>query len=41
MSNDKLPQPDAAEHNAFFPSAYSLSQFKGPIADRSGADAEP
>ncbi len=41
MSNDKLPQPDAAEHNAFFPSAYSLSQFTAPKSDLSGADYQP
>ncbi|WP_412048070.1 glyoxalase III HchA [Klebsiella variicola] len=34
----KLPQIDPAEENAFFPSAYSLSQFTSPVSDLSGAD---
>jgi molecular chaperone Hsp31 and glyoxalase 3 len=37
-SQDKRPQPDPAEDNAFFPSAYSLSQFTSPKSDLSGAD---
>ncbi len=36
--DDKRPAPDAAEHNAFFPSPYSLSQFTSPKSDLSGAD---
>ena len=36
--NDRRPTPDPAEHNAFFPSPYSLSQFTVPISDLSGAD---
>jgi len=32
------PTPDPAEHNAFFPSQYSLSQFTSPVSDLSGAD---
>ncbi len=35
---DKTPTPDPAEHNAFFPSPYSLSQFTSPKSDLSGAD---
>lgn len=38
QSQDKRPQPDPAEDNAFFPSAYSLSQFTKPKSDLSGAD---
>ena len=38
QSQDKRPQPDPAEDNAFFPSAYSLSQFTRPKSDLSGAD---
>ncbi|WP_370597595.1 protein deglycase HchA [Plesiomonas shigelloides] len=34
----KLPTPDHAEHNAFFPSAFSLSQFTSSKSDLSGAD---
>lgn len=34
----KQPQIDPAEENAFFPSAYSLSQFTSPVSDLSGAD---
>jgi molecular chaperone Hsp31 and glyoxalase 3 len=39
-ANDETrrPMPDPAEHNAFFPSAYSLSQFTAPVSDLSGAD---
>jgi D-lactate dehydratase / protein deglycase len=36
--NDRRPTPDPAEHNAFFPSPYSLSQFTSPVSDLSGAD---
>ena len=40
MTDDarKQPQTDPAEENAFFPSAYSLSQFTSPVSDLSGAD---
>ena len=31
----KKPTPDVAEHNAFFPSEYSLSQFTAPVSDLS------
>ncbi|EML2224039.1 TPA: protein deglycase HchA [Klebsiella aerogenes] len=34
----KQPQVDHAEENAFFPSAYSLSQFTSAVSDLSGAD---
>lgn len=37
-TEDKRPQPDLAEENAFFPSSYSLSQFTSPTSDLSGAD---
>ncbi len=37
-SDDKRPQPDPAEDNAFFPSPYSLSQFTSSKSDLSGAD---
>ena len=37
-ADDMRPTPDPAEHNAFFPSAYSLSQFTSPVSDLSGAD---
>jgi D-lactate dehydratase / protein deglycase len=37
-SNDTQPMPDLAEHDAFFPSPYSLSQFTGPKSDLEGAD---
>ncbi|WP_299904487.1 glyoxalase III HchA [uncultured Paracoccus sp.] len=37
-SDDKRPQPDPAEDNAFFPSPYSLSQFTSPKSNLSGAD---
>lgn len=36
--DDKRPQPDPAEDNAFFPSPYSLSQFTSSKSDLSGAD---
>ena len=36
--SSKSPQRDPAEDNAFFPSAYSLSQFTSPKSDLSGAD---
>ncbi|MDF9756442.1 molecular chaperone Hsp31 and glyoxalase 3 [Pseudomonas sp. TE6288] len=35
--DDKRPQPDPAEDNAFFPSPYSLSQFTSSKSDLSGA----
>lgn len=38
QSEDRNPQPDPAEDNAFFPSPYSLSQFTKPTSDLSGAD---
>lgn len=40
MTDDarKQPQTDPAEENAFFPSAYSLSQFTSPVSDLSGAN---
>jgi len=34
----KEPQPDQAEFNAFFPSAFSLSQFTSAKSDLGGAD---
>lgn len=34
----KVPQPDSAERNAFFPSLYSLSQFTSSKSDLSGAE---
>ncbi|WP_168427086.1 glyoxalase III HchA [Erwinia amylovora] len=34
----KKPQSDAAEHNAFFPSPYSLDQFTSRVSDLAGAD---
>ncbi|MEH7829398.1 glyoxalase III HchA [Gemmobacter denitrificans] len=37
-AEDLRPTPDPAEHNAFFPSAYSLSQFTAPVSDLSGAE---
>lgn len=37
-TEDRRPTPDVAEHNAFFPSPYSLSQFTSPKSDLSGAD---
>lgn len=36
--DDKRPQPDPAEDNAFFPSPYSLSQFTSAKSNLSGAD---
>ena len=36
--NDRAPAPDAAEHDAFFPSPYSLSQYTSPKTDFDGAD---
>ena len=38
LSPDRTPTPDPAEDNAFFPSAYSLSQYTSPQSDLSGAD---
>ena len=38
QSDDRKPQPDPAEANAFFPSPYSLSQFTAPKSDLDGAD---
>ena len=38
QSDDKHPQPDPAEENAFFPSPYSLGQFTAPKSNLSGAD---
>lgn len=38
QSDDKRPQPDPAEENAFFPSPYSLGQFTAPKSNLSGAD---
>ena len=29
-ANSKQPTPDQAEHNAFFPSPYSLGEFTSP-----------
>lgn len=37
-NEDRRPTPDTAEENAFFPSAYSLSQFTSATSDLSGAD---
>jgi molecular chaperone Hsp31 and glyoxalase 3 len=37
-AQDRQPTIDPAEHNAFFPSPYSLSQFTAPKSDLSGAD---
>ena len=36
--NDRAPAPDAAEHDAFFPPPYSLSQYTAPKTDFDGAD---
>lgn len=36
----KTPVPDKAEHNAFFPSEYSLGQYVPPKTDFDGADHE-
>lgn len=42
MSNERdtsrTPTPDPAEHNAFFPSPYSLSQYTSAKTDFDGAD---
>lgn len=38
QTEDRRPQPDPAEDNAFFPSPYSLGQFTKPKSDLSGAD---
>lgn len=38
QTDDKHPTPDTAEHNAFFPSPYSLSQFTSSQSDLSDAD---
>lgn len=38
QSDDKRPQPDPAEDNAFFPSPYSLGQFTSAKSNLSGAD---
>lgn len=38
QTNDKKPQSDPAEKDAFFPSPYSLGQFTSPKSDLSGAD---
>jgi molecular chaperone Hsp31 and glyoxalase 3 len=38
QTDNKCPQPDPAEENAFFPSSYSLRQFTSPKSDLSGAD---
>lgn len=37
-AQDKKPNPDPAEDNAFFPSSYSLSQFTSPKSDLADAD---
>ena len=37
-SDDRRPTPDPAEYNAFFPSAYSLSQFTSSKSDLDGAE---
>lgn len=37
----KTPVPDRAEHNAYFPSDYSLSQYVPPTTDFDGADGAP
>ena len=36
----RTPVPDRAEHNAFFPSEYSLGQYVPPTTDFDGADHE-
>lgn len=36
MTLSKTPVPDTAEYNAFFPSAYSLSQYTSPKTDFDG-----
>ncbi len=41
MSNDTLSKqqtPDTAEHNAFFPSPFSLAEYTRPVTDLDGAD---
>ena len=38
MTADRTPSPDPAEHNAFFPSPYSLGEFTSSKSDLSGAD---
>ena len=38
LPSSKEPQPDAAEFNAFFPSAFSLGQFTSPKSGLEGAD---
>lgn len=35
---DRRPTPDPAEHNAFFPSSFSLAQFTSPKSDLSDAE---
>lgn len=37
-TDSKLPTPDAAEDNAFFPSAYSLGLFTSPKSDFDGSE---
>ena len=37
MFDSKKPTPDAAEHEAYFPSEYSLGQYVPPKSDYSGA----
>lgn len=41
QENDRKPTPDPAEDNAFFPSAYSLSQYTSPKTDFDGLATEP
>ncbi|MFS4436846.1 glyoxalase III HchA [Paracoccaceae bacterium GXU_MW_L88] len=38
MADDKTPNPDPAEQNAFFPSPYSLTQYTSPKTDYDGGD---
>lgn len=38
LTPSKDPQADEAEHNAFFPSPFSLEQFTSPKSDLEGAD---
>lgn len=40
MSLSKIPVPDTAEYNAFFPSEYSLSQYTAPTTDFDGVKFE-
>lgn len=41
-SPDKMPQPDPAERNAFFPSRYSLNEFTSPKSNLNDANySEP